>query len=113
MSDIGLVSETIASIVRLTSDILNRKDRDEPDSENEKLKSILQQAYVDLSLDSDEFRLFVELLCTSAGNPITPQRDVGTARRELVHALILNTIDLIRERRRSSRLENALINKSA
>lgn len=109
MSDLGEFSSAIRSVGDLVQGILSRADRDGPDKEKEENIITLQNAYAKNEIDTDEFRLFIDRLCNKAGTPLVATRDVDFARRELIHALLINTINLIHERELSSRAFNKLV----
>lgn len=109
MSDLGEFAGAVKSVSNLVDGILSRSDRDGPDNEKEENIVTLQNAYAKNELDSDQFRLFIDRLCNKSGNPITAQGDVGAARRELLHVLLVNTINLIHERQLTSRAFNKLV----
>lgn len=87
------------SIVDLTKDILDRADRDGPDKQFNEYITKIQNAFADNTLDSDEFRLFIDKLCNESGQSLTPTRDPGTGRRELLHALLIIAATAIRDRK--------------
>lgn len=108
MSDVGEVAGAVTSITDLIGGILSRQDRDGPDKEfNENIRT-LQEAFANNQLDSDNFRLFLDRLFIQSGAPLTPTSDPGVGRRELLHALLLNTISLIKERRYTARYVAAI-----
>lgn len=108
MSDVGEVALAVKSVSDLVDGILTRADRDAPDKEQNELTIILQNAFANNELDSDAFLKFVDRLCNLSGASLTPTRDPGTGRRELLHALLINTIHLIYERRLAARLINRI-----
>jgi hypothetical protein len=109
MSDIGEVAGAVSSVSNLVDGILTRADRDAPDKEQHEYIVKIQNAFADNTLDSDEFRCFIDELCNKTGSAITPTRDPGTGRRELLHALLVNTVALIHERRLTAKLISKLI----
>lgn len=97
------VATAVQSVADLVGSILDRADRDAPIKEQNENLVTVQNAFAQNQLDSDAFRLFLDRLCNRAGNPLTPTGDVGVGRRELLHALLVNTINLIYERQLASR----------
>lgn len=110
-SDVGEVAGAVKSVSDLVDGILTRADRDGPDKEQNEFTTILQNAFAGNQLDSDEFRLFIDKLLNLTNNPLTPTGDIGFGRRELIHALLVNTISLIHERRLTARLINQMTRK--
>lgn len=98
MTDIGQIFAGIGSIGQLADSILSRADRDHPDNQRNENISTIQNAFASNNLDSDEFRLFIDKLLNNSGYPITPTKDPSVGRRELFHALLVNTVQLIYER---------------
>lgn len=112
MSDIGEVSGAVKSVTDLISGILERSDRDGPEKQyNESLVKI-QNAFVHNSLDSDDFRIFVDQLCNQAGISLTPTGDVPTGRREYLHASLCIIAQAVRDRELLTKAIVALQNKN-
>jgi len=111
MSDVGAVATAVTSIAQLVDGILSRADRDAPDKEQNEFIDALQNAFANNELDSDSFLAFVDRLLKLTGNPLTPTRDPGTGRRELLHALLINSINLVHERRLAARAFHTLTTK--
>lgn len=103
MGDVGAVATAVTSVVNLIDGILERADRDGPDKEEHEFTITLQNAFASNQLDTDGFRLWLDKLLNLTGNPLTPTGDVGFGRRELLHALLINSIRLVHERRLASR----------
>lgn len=102
-SDVGAVATAVTSVTNLVDGILTRADRDAPDKEQHELTIELQNAFAQNELDTDKFRLWIDKLLNLTGNPLTPTGDVGVGRRELLHALLINSIRLVHERRLAAR----------
>lgn len=96
-------------VIELLAKILDRADRDRPDKEKNERYEKVQDGFENNLLDDDAFRAFVGELCRQSGRPITPTRDPGAGRRELLHTLLLNSIDLIHERELTKRALNKIL----
>lgn len=103
------VATAVTSVADLIGGILDRADRDGPDKERDENIITLQNGFANNDLDSDSFRMFLDKLCNRAGTPLAPTGDAGIGRRELLHTLLVNTINLIHERQLSSRAFHKLI----
>lgn len=103
MGDVGAVAGAVTSVATLVEGILERADRDAPDEELQENLITIQNAFANNTLDSDIFRLFIDKLCNRSGSPLTPTGDPGIGRRELLHALLVNTSKLVYERRLAAR----------
>lgn len=100
---ITAVANAVTSVTSLVDGILSRADRDAPDKEEHELTIELQNAFANNELDSDKFRLWIDKLLNLTGESLTPTGDPGVGRRELLHALLVNSIRLVHERRLAAR----------
>jgi hypothetical protein len=111
MGDVAAVATAVTSVSTLVDGILSRADRDALQKEEHELTVELQNAFANNELDTDKFRLWIDKLLNLTGNPLTPTGDTGTGRRELLHALLVNSIKLVHERRLAARAVHTLMQK--
>lgn len=97
------IATAVTSVSNLVDGILSRADRDMPDKELDENLSKIQEAFALNSVDSDEFRAFIDKLFRTAGCTIAPTGNISMGRREFTHTALVLAAQLIHERRLAAR----------